>query len=224
LSLGTDIQLPERALSPDDLRLARRALTMLAVLGSGSMIGVAFSLYLVNHFPLLLIALSPLGRHLVLVAPIVDPIAFLCVSVGRRLLFYLGSYDLGRALGASGISWIERRAAYFARFVRWIERLFERAPKLVVLFISGPTVSALAGISGMSRSMFLGLASVSVLVRMLLILGFAEMVREPIEIALAWIDEYWVPGTAVMVVGVLIFQWIRIRSARRARVARNAEG
>jgi hypothetical protein len=217
LSLGTDIQLPEGALAPGDLRLARRSLALLAVLGSGSMIGVAFSLYLVNHYPLLLIALSPLGRHLVLVAPIVDPIAFMFVSVGRRLLFYGGSYDLGRALGPSGILWLEQRAAYFARFVRWIEDLFQRAPKLVVLFISGPTVSALAGISGMRRSAFFALASVSLVVRMLLILGFAELMRGPIEIALAWIDEYWIPGTAVMVLGVLVFRWIRMRAARAAR-------
>jgi hypothetical protein len=68
----------------------------------------------------------------------------------------------------------------------------------------------------MRRPVFFGLASASVLLRMLLILGFAEMVREPIERVLAWIDEHWIPGTALMVVGVLAFQWIRIRRARVA--------
>ena len=40
---------------------------------------VASDADVVNEAPLLLIALSPLGRHLVLVAPTVDPIAFLAV-------------------------------------------------------------------------------------------------------------------------------------------------
>jgi len=220
VSLGTDIQPSGAALSPEALRRVRRALTVLGVLSTGSMAGVAFSLYLVNHLPLLLIALSPLGRHLVLVAPIVDPIAFVLVSVGRRLLFYDASYALGNALGASGLVWIEQRAAYFARFVRWLERMFGRAPRLVVLVMSGPTISALAGISGMRKPVFLGLACTSLLVRMLMILGLAELVREPIEILLAWIDAYWKPGTALMVAGVLAFQWLRIRRARRAAAAR----
>ena len=203
--------------SPEQSGNTRRALTVLAVLGSGSMAGVAFSLYLVNHFPLLLIALSPLGRHLVLVAPIVDPIAFLAVAIARRLLFYKASYDLGAALGPNGIVWLEERVAFFARFVRWLERLFARAPRLIVFFMSGPTVSALAGISGMRQPIFLSLAAGSLLIRMLLILGFAELMREPIEAALAWIDEYWMPGTALMIVLVLSYQWFRVRRDRLAR-------
>lgn len=210
----TDTELQGTALTPEQLRLMRRALTMLAVLGTGSMAGVAFSMYLVNHFPLLLIALSPLGRHLVLVAPIVDPVAFVVVGVGRRLLFYKASYDLGLALGPWGVVWLEERAKYFARFVRWLEGLFARASRLVVLVMAGPTVSALAGISGMRQSVFLVLAAVSLIIRMLLILGFAELVREPIEQVLAWIDAYSKPGTAVMVAGVLSYQWYRIRKGR----------
>lgn len=205
--------------TPEQLKRSRRALTALAVLGTGSMIGVAFSLYLLSHFPLLLIALSPLGRHLVLVAPIVDPFAFVAVGVARRLAFYHASYELGGALGSRGVEWIEQRAASFARFVRWLERIFARASKLVVLFFSGPTVSALAGISGMRLIVFLSLAVVSLTVRMLLILGFAELVREPIEAVLAWVDRYWLPGTAVTVTGVALFQWVRIRRARAQRAA-----
>ena len=72
-------------LGSEQQRIVRLSLTVLAVLGSGSMLGVAFSLYLVNHYPLLLIGLSPLGRHLFLVAPIVHPVAFVGVAVGRRM-------------------------------------------------------------------------------------------------------------------------------------------
>jgi membrane protein DedA with SNARE-associated domain len=172
-------------------------------------VGVAFSLYLVTHSPLLLIALSPLGRHLVLVAPIVNPIAFMVVSVLRRLLFYLASFQLGRALGPVGIPWIEARAALLGRFVRFVERLFARAPRLVVLVMTGPTVSALAGISKMRTAVFVPLAALGLVVRMLITLGFAEWLREYLEIALAWIDEYWIPGTVVMVSLVAVYRWRR---------------
>jgi membrane protein DedA with SNARE-associated domain len=196
-------------LTREERKTTRLCLTVLGVLGTGSMLGVAFSLYLVNHHPLLLIAISPLGRHLILVAPIVDPGAFLAVVVGRRLLFYLASFHLGRALGPLGIPWIEARAARFGRFVRWMERLFAKAPHAVVLLMSGPTVSILAGISGMRAAAFVPLATLSLVLRALLVLGLAAWIQEYIEIALVWIDEYWVPGTVLMVALVGVYRWRR---------------
>ncbi len=180
------------------------------------MAGVASSLYLVNHYPLLLIALSPLGRHLVLVAPIVDPFAFVAVAVLRRMAFYLASYQLGRSMGPAGVYWLEQRAARFARFVRWLEALFQRWSRTVTFAMTGPTISALAGMSGMGLGLFVSLAGLGLALRVLAILLFAETLREPIEELLAWIDEYWRPGTALMVVGVLLYQWRRIRTQRAA--------
>ncbi len=196
-------------LTTEERKTTRLCLTVLGVLGTGSMVGVAFSLYLVNHHPLLLIAISPLGRHLILVAPIVDPGAFLAVAVGRRLLFYLASFHLGRALGPLGIPWIEARAARFGRLVRWMERLFSRASHAVVLLMAGPTVSALAGISGMRAGVFVPLATLGLVLRALLVLGFAAWIREYIEVALTWIDEYWIPGTVLMVALVGVYRWRR---------------
>jgi hypothetical protein len=198
-------------LTPESRRQVKVSLWVLGTLGTGSMAGVASSLYLVNHHPLLLIALSPIGRHLVLVAPIVDPVAFVAVAVLRRMLFYTASFRLGRALGPAGIPWIEARAARFAAFVRWLERLFARASHLVVLFMVGPTVSALAGVSGMRPLVFTALASTSLVLRMLLILGFAEWMRVYIEATLTWIDDHWIPGTAVMLVLVLTYRLLRRR-------------
>jgi membrane protein DedA with SNARE-associated domain len=131
------------------------------------------------------------------------------VSVSRRLLFYLASFHLGRALGSVGIPWIEARAARFGQFVRFIERLFARAPRLVVLVLSGPTVAALAGISKMSLAAFVPLSLLSLTVRMLITIYFAEWMREYIELTLAWIDEYWIPGTVLMVAGVALYRWRR---------------
>jgi hypothetical protein len=200
-----------------DVRLVRRSLFVLGVLSFGSMVGAASSLYLVGHYPLLLIALSPLGRHMLLVAPIVDPVAFVAVAVLRRMAFYLACFQLGRGLGPSGVVWLEARAARFARFVRWVEALFSRAPHLVVFVMAGPTVSGLAGMTGIRALPFVSLATTSLVMRMLLVLGFAEILRGPIMQVLDWIDENWVPGTLVLVLGTLAYQWRRIRRARALR-------
>jgi hypothetical protein len=190
--------------------MARRCVLALAVLSAGSMLGAASSLYLVNHHPLLLIGLSPLGRHLVLVAPTVDPLPFLLVSVARRMLFFLASFHLGRALGPAAIAWIERRAAYAGRFVRFIERIFNRAPRTVVLLLPGPTVSVLAGVSGQGTRLFVALTTAGLALRMLAIFSFAEWLRAPIEALLQLIDTYWLPGTVAIVAALAlhrVWQW-----------------
>lgn len=195
--------------SPEQWQTARLCLSVLGVLGTASVIGVALSLYLVNHYPLLLVALSPLGRHVILVAPIVNPVALVTVLVVRRMGFYLASFYLGRALGPAAIPWIEARAARFGRFVGWLQRLFSRAPRLVVLVMTGPTVSVLAGLSGMRTGIFVSLATPSLLLRVLFVLGVAEWMREYLEVVLSWADEHWIPGTIVMVALVAIYRWRR---------------
>lgn len=199
-------------LGADERWIARFCLSVLGVLSTGSLIGVAFSLYLVNHFPLLLVAISPIGRHLILVAPSVDPVAFVVVVALRRMLFYLACFYLGRALGPAGIVWLEARAARAARWVRWLEGLFSRASRSVVLLMAGPTTSALAGTSGMSLRTYLPLAVVSLVYRLTLLVFFAEWLRGPIEALLVWIDEYWFPGTLLLVAGVALHLWRRRRS------------
>jgi membrane protein DedA with SNARE-associated domain len=196
-------------LDPERRRAVRVCVSTLATLSSLSLVGVAFSLYLVNHHPLLLVALSPIGRHLLLVAPTVDPTAFVAVVVARRMLFYLASFHLGRALGPAGIVWIEARAARFGRFVRWLERIFQRASHPIVFLASGPTVSALAGASGMRPATFAALAAPGLALRAIVVLGVAASVRVYIEAVLAWIDAHWVPGTLAMLALVAVYRWRR---------------
>lgn len=207
------------SVSPEQRRAARRCLSVLAVLGTCGLVGVASSLYLVNHLPLLLIALSPIGRHLILVAPIVNPWAFVGVAVTRRLLFYGASFGLGRSLGPAGVTWVETRYARAGRLIRWLEGWFARAARSVVFLFPGPTVSVLAGSSGMSPRVFAPLVTAGLVLRMLVVLGLAEWLREPILGLLAWIDRHWVPGTVLLVTGILVYHWRRRRASRRASLA-----
>ena len=198
-------------LSDEERLMVRRCLMVLGSLATLGMIGTASWMYLVNHAPLLLIAMSPIGRHLILVAPTVNPVAFTLVGGGRRMLFYLASFHLGRALGPKGLEWLEMRAKRFARWVRWLEGLFNRAPRAVVFFLPGPIMSSIAGSSGMPARQFGWLSAGALVLRMILIITFGEWLREPIEAILEWIDRYWIPGTVVMVTGVLVYRWFRKR-------------
>lgn len=197
--------------APDEARrrTVRRCLLLMGILSAGTFAGAAASLYLVNHHPLLLVALSPLGRHLVLAAHQVDPSAFVAVVVVRRLLFYLPCFRLGETLGGAAIEWIEARAAYAGRLVRWIERLFARAPHAVVLLLPDPSVSTLAGISGMPLPRFTALAVAGLALRALIVLRFARWLRGPLSALLELIDRYWIPGTALLVTAIALAQWRR---------------
>jgi membrane protein DedA with SNARE-associated domain len=200
-------------LDGDAQRIARLAGGTLAVLGAGSIAGMTFGFWLVNHAPLALVLLSPIGRHLVLAAPLLDPRVFVVAVTVRRMLFYLASFYLGRSLGPPGLLWIEARAHHFGRFVRWLERIFTRWGRAVILVGAGPTTSALAGIAGMSVRTFTLLAVPSLVVRLIAIVYLAEWLEEPIRAALAWIDAHWVEGTIAM--AVLIGAW-QLRTLRRA--------
>jgi hypothetical protein len=207
----------EPLLTGEETRIVRLCLSLLGVLSTGSLVGVAASFYLVNEMPLLLVTLSPIGRHLILVAPLVDPVTFVCVVVARRMCFYVPCFHLGRALGPSGILWVEARAARAARFVRFIERLFARASRAVLLLLPGPTVCTLAGIARMPQRVFLPIVLAGLVLRMLLVIGLGEWLRAPIESLLALIRAYRVPGTIALVAGVAAYQVWRRRAARLAR-------
>ncbi len=210
-----DPSLDGASLGSVDRTIVRRCVIVMGVLGSAGMIGVASSLYLANHYPLLLIGLSPIGRHLILVAPQVNPFAFVVVAVGRRLLFYLASFYMGRALGPSGIEWLAARAPRTGRLIGWLTRLFSRASYAVVLLLPGPAMSTIAGSAGMAPRVFIPLVTLGLVLRMLILLSIADWLREPIELVLAWIDEYWVSGTVLIVATGAAYQWIKRRRARR---------
>ncbi len=202
-------------LSREDRAIVRGALTLLGVLSVGSMLGVAFFAYLVEHNPLLLIGMSPLGRHQMLVAPIVDPFSFVAVATCRSLLFSGSCYLLGRTLGASGILWLEARAEKAARFVRWLEGAFKKAPLPVLFLMIGPVTSAIAGSSGMKPWVYVAVASTGLMTRSLVILELADWLREPIETLLVLIEQYQLPVTLALVTGIAVYQ-IRKRRARKA--------
>lgn len=204
----------EAAFDADQQRIVRVCLLALAALGAGSMIGAMSVLYLANHSPLLLIALSPIGRHLLLVAPTVSPAPFVAIATLRRLAFYLPCFLLGRTLGQRALLWLEARYRGAARFIRWLDRIFQRAPRPAVFLLLGPVMSTIAGNARMPLATWIPLVAAGLVLRMVVIVWFGEWLREPIEIVLSWFDEYWIPGTIVLVAGTGLYQWRKRQSVR----------
>jgi membrane protein DedA with SNARE-associated domain len=121
-------------------------------------------------------------------------------------------FQLGRAVGRSGLHWLDVRSPGFGRFVRWIERLFERSAPVAVLLLPGFLVSVLAGISGMRLATLLALGVVGLAVRMLAILSFALWLREPIQWLLQFFDQNWIAITLAIVAIVALNRWRRSAS------------
>ena len=179
------------------------------------MVGIAFSLYLTINFPLLLNALAPLDRHLILVAPAVNPFALLAIVVTRRFVLDLLFYFIGRAAGPTAIAWIEQRYSRTGRFIRWLERFFERSSRFALVLLPGPIMSTLAGSSGMRIALYVPLVLLGLVLRTTVLLSAAAWLRGPIETLRGWIDTYWLPGTVVLVIGVAIYGWRQRHSLRR---------
>lgn len=199
--------LPRAEPSARDRRMANLCLALLVAMGAAAVVGVMGSLYLADRHPLLLVALSPLPRHLLLVAPTVDPVAFVLVATVRSLSFFLVCFHLGRTLGPSALSWLEGRAPRMGRLVRGIEHAFQRASYPVVLALVGPTVSVIAGAAGMRAFVFAALATLALVARLALILEVGDWLRGPLDALRTLVGTYWLPGTLVLVLGIALSRW-----------------
>jgi membrane protein DedA with SNARE-associated domain len=190
----------------------------LGVLAAANFIGIAFSPYLLVEAPLALIALSPLVRHLVVVAPSVDPLAFFGLATLRLFAPDPFMYALGKRYGPRAVSWIEARSLLAGRFARWLERLFARAGPLVLFVWPGPTVCTVAGVFRMPRQRFVALNLAGTLVLVTLVHHFGAAFRSEIELVQAWVRAH-LPLLTSVTAGATLVGWILWRRRARDRLA-----
>jgi len=180
-----------------------------AVLGVASAVGVALAPALLTYSPLLLIAIAPLGRHLVLAAPVTAFIPFLIVGTGRRVITCVLAYLVGRAYGEAGIAWVQQRYPRAGRLVRALERLFRRAGPIVLLVAPGPMVCALAGVTRMRWRWFLPIATLGQAAWVTLTYRVGEALQTWILPILAWLEENMLVTTLACVLLVALFRLLR---------------
>ena len=194
----------------------RTLLVAAAVLTLSASLGAAFAPTLVTHAPLWLLALSPLYRHMVLVATRVDFVPFLLVALPARLLGSLLGYLLGAGYGEQSIVWMQQRSPRMGRFVRMLERWFERAAPLLLFAWPGPLFCALAGAGGMSRWLFGVLALLGQTVQVAIAYRLGEELAPWLAPLVTFFRDYTLSTTLVCVLLVLLYHWWRRPRANSA--------
>jgi hypothetical protein len=111
-------------------------------------LGTALSPWLLVRYPLVLVALSPDVRHLVLVAAHCDFLPVLLIGGVRRAAGLIAMYGIGRLYGPMALDWFERQVPRLGGPLRWLERLFGRVGALLLIFFPVYTVGGLAGAAG----------------------------------------------------------------------------
>jgi membrane protein DedA with SNARE-associated domain len=130
-----------------------------AVLTVAGFAGTALAPSLLTYHPLLLIALSPIGRHLVLAATLAPMLPLVLVATARRMLSSALGYGFGHAYGDDGLHFVRARYPRMSGALAMLERMFERAAPLVLFLAPGPLLCALAGATRMPLWLFLPLTA-----------------------------------------------------------------
>jgi membrane protein DedA with SNARE-associated domain len=187
-----------------------------AALSVANLAGIAFAPTLLTYHPLLLIWLSPVERHMVLVAATTPLVPFVLVSVARRTLTCALCYGIGRAYGEQGVAFLRTggypRAAWAAEALqRWVKR----AP-LVILLLAPWSVFC-GAIGGATRTRFwwfLTLAVTGQLIWARLTFRVSAALSTWIGPITVFLREHVVSATAVTVASVAIYALLKRRERR----------
>jgi membrane protein DedA with SNARE-associated domain len=175
---GAGVRPPERP-PPGRRTLAFIVVPIVALIVAGN-VGNAIHPTLINDHPLLLVALEPRNRFLLLVAGKVDFVPFLLVAVVRRMasdpLFYL----LGYLYGDAGVRWMERRMGDEVGLVKAMERWFRKAGPVLVFLFPGLFACVLAGATRMRPAVFMVLNLAGTVTVVTLLYRFAEVFDGPL--------------------------------------------
>jgi membrane protein YqaA with SNARE-associated domain len=187
----------------------RVLLAAAGVLTAMTTAGAAFAPALLTHAPLLLVALSPLYRHLVLVATRVDFLPFVLVALPARLLGSLVGYGIGAGHGEQSLAWLQSRAPRMGRLLRVLEGWFRVASVPLLLFWPGPLFCALAGAAGMQPGRFAFLAVIAQALQVAIAYRLAELIEPWLVPIVAFFREHTVSATLVCVFAVVLYRWWR---------------
>ncbi len=205
------VQPPDR--QPPDRRIVSLLVTLVIGFWILGTIANAAAPSLIADHPLVLVALEPRNRYLLLTAGRVDLVPYLLFATFRRVASDPVYFALGAIYGDRSIRWLEDQAGERgARFVRVAERAYRRFSRLAVFFFPGLIVCVLAGATGMKTRVFLAWNIAGTIVAVIALRIFADAL-EPVVLPITdWIDENQIVLTVISVgavVGYLGYQRMR---------------
>lgn len=185
-------------------------MTPIIVLISIGTIANAIHPTLVKNNPLLLVALEPRNRWIILVADKVSFWPLLFFGTLRRLasdpLFFL----LGHLYGDGAVRWAERKFDFNTGTIQKIERVFQKAGPALVFFFPGALVCVLSGATGMSPVLFFVLNVVGTVVTVTLLYQFASVVEGPVDAINGFYGDNfkWLTVVSIALTGLYVWnQW-----------------
>ena len=191
---------------------------------------------LINHHPLLQIALNPRNRWLLLASPQIGAVSFYVVGFLRLVSTDPVGYILGYQYGDAAVAWAERQMGDTEGVIKMIQRGFKKVAPLVILIMPSFYWCVLAGSARMKPRVFITLNVIGTIGRLILfrLAGAARMrvrlfitlnvigtigrlvlfrlvgdaFRDELEHALDWIQRYqwWLVALSLVLVGVQIFR------------------
>lgn len=189
-------------------------LLALGLLFGSSSLGAALAPYLAVHHPLVLLALNPWPRHMILVAPHTPLLPFVLIATARSLLTCIVMYEIGLRYGPGGVRLFEKRSPSIGRFLRFFESVFGRAAPLFLFVSPGPMTSTLSGIAGLSRALTWGMSGLGLAVWAYVNYRVGDWLKPYTAPILAFIQEHLLETTLACIMVVAAYQWI----ARKRRL------
>lgn len=121
---------------------------------STRVLGAAISPLLFAHLPVLLIVMSPFLVHLVLVAPLIEPIIYFPVALFVTTAQALVGFYFGHHFGQKALSWLLERVPIPEAIVDRGLALVCKASILAIFAIPGPVLGTVAGVAGVRKKTF----------------------------------------------------------------------
>ncbi|MCS6899654.1 MAG: hypothetical protein RMJ98_08130 [Myxococcales bacterium] len=201
---------------PPSIDRRRLALLLIpfALSALAGMLGTALAPSLLIHAPLVLVALSPLGRHLLLASPQIEALPFFAVAVPRMFAVDPFMYLLGRDYGELALAELTARLGGAGRVVLWLDRAARRGSWLLVLLWPDPLVCTLAGVSRLHPVLFVVLNLVGTVGALTLVRLSGDALAGPLGWVRNFLADNMLTTTAVSALVVLVVASLRWAAQR----------
>lgn len=208
------IEVPDEA-SPVRALPSRRTVTLITVpliaLTVISYVGDAIMPTIVDQHPLLLTAMNPRNRNLILVANQLDAVSYYVVATIRLFASDPLWFLIGYWYGESALRWAEKRTRTFGDTLRWFERGFAKAAYPLVVIAPNNWICLFAGAAGMSVPVFIALNLTGTLGRLYLIRVLGDAFSQPIDWVLEFIRDYRIPLLVFSILMVAVLASLEYR-------------
>jgi membrane protein DedA with SNARE-associated domain len=177
------------------------------VIAALSTIGAAIMPALVTKAPLVLIAMSPLFRHLVLVAPSVDTVSLFAVGLPRHFLPDPFMYLLGRDYGPAAIDWVETNSPMAGRMLRTLEAIFAKIGVFALLIWPDLLFSTFAGAARVPVGQFVVFNVLGTIGTIGVAKFFGTWLTVEIGMVTGFFGRHLVPVTIASIVIIALLSW-----------------